>query len=577
MDRDEYIEYVKKFEGINIDEMRAKLVGKRVVLKNNLKDIFCKVGVTDEMIGKVGSILKIKRIIEGTQQIDGAFHDYKVINFDESGYSWELCMIEAILTDDMTPIKDEQDTVELSISKGDLVKYKKMLPQEDNKIGEIYGIPVIKEPIELNKEIPEQEFIVADIVDDVIYPYYFDDDYKNIIIKKDMVELVQEGYVQKVEKKKRHTVKEKKMLEELKIMEEMKNKVNIKDFKKIYAGSLKVSPTTLKGVELVLHQWAFNKKHLYKMLGKNLSITKEIEYQKTKEDMNGERETLYRECPALYYILREVSDTELLRNRLEHTYQRDWCQYGNSYDYDTGTKISKIINDALKNDKINTLYSDIVAQSKIRGVIEISIDPIEILLMSTNVSGWESCHRINEIGSNKSWGCFSGGIFSYMCDSTSMIAFRHNNKLYDFKIYNSKTQQRSKNWRQMVWINKDMTTFITSRQYPVKMDEITKQVREMLQEQICKYNKQENAWVHSDNQDKIKTAIADYKYRGLEKNILHYNDMLKGYKGDLCYRKGITIKDNDILVGSNPVCPHCGNEIMAAHNRPFCDNCSLKI
>lgn len=263
---------------------------------------------------------------------------------------------------------------------------------------------------------------------------------------------------------------------------------------------------------------------------------------------------------------------EIVNNKLTHDIYCDdegWTKYIKGT-YKEGTKISKIINEVFKNDKLNTYFSDIIASNKITGVLEISIDPIEYLLMSCNKSGWSSCHTIHKFGQGKSYGCYSAGIFSYMCDDVSLIAFRHDGKLYDCSFQKQTAKVHSKNWRQMIWLSKDFKQFIASRQYPNYSEEITKNAREMLEERINEFFGAENTWVHTQKESKIKSLVSDYIKGG---NVLHYNDMLHGYKGDLCYIKDSLNDDSGIVVGSNPTCLICGKKTLLRSGYPMCIDC----
>ena len=420
----------------------------------------------------------------------------------------------------------------------------------------------------------KKKIIVKQILEDgTIIPYFLDGKYIESPIKVSQVKLLKKNYLQELEAKTKKNKDEKKILEDIETIDEMLSKVNEKDFRKIYAGSILAIPNELKGIALLLNQWAFNKRHLYKMMGNNLSISKELEYTKDESSIRQDREELYRAFPGASYVINNLHDIELLTNKLEHTETGAWTEWGRMYK--PGEKVSKLLDEAFHNDKLNIMYSDIIAQNKIKGVLEISIDPIDILLMSCNVSGWNSCHNIHRIGTTgTSYGCYSAGIFSYMCDDVSMIAFRHDNKLYDFKINNQKVQAKSKNWRQMVWIDKDFKEFVTSRQYPNKLEEVTKTVREMLEEQVDAYTKDATTWTHSDSMDKIREIMKDDTKEG---NALHYNDMLKGFNGDLCYRKGLKLTENSIIVGSHPICPRCGKNIMLSQGTPECFDCYRRI
>ena len=487
------------------------------------------------------------------------------IKEDYNEYNYDIKMIDEIISDEEQSITTNNDNTYI-FKKGDLIRFKKN--EKKKVLGSYFGIPIVNKYIKSDND--GKEFIACDIINDNICPYFLDDEYIQQPIKIDskLIELVKENYIETLNNKKKLTEKEKKILDDLKTIEEMKSKVNIKDFKKIYAGALRKIPKNLLGIELLLNQWAFNKRHIYRMLDNNLSIKKEIEYEKDESLVQQDRELLYRQFPGCYYVLKSISNNELLNNKLNHCLNNEWTTYSRTYE--TGERVSKLLDEAFKSDKLNIEYSNIIAKNKIKGILEISIDPIEYLLMSCNVSGWSSCHTIHKIGHSDSYGCYSAGIFSYMCDKVSLIAFRHDGKLYDFQIGKQKVQEHSKNWRQMIWLKEDMNCFITSRQYPNALYELTKTVREMLEEQINSKLGQ-FTWVHTNKKEKLQNVICDNKCEGM--GVLHYNDIIHNYNGDMCYNKDIEIKEDIIKVGSNPVCPSCGSRNLDSNSYPFCGHC----
>lgn len=551
----------------NYEELR-KLEGKKVVLIDSLRsgryidDIY----ITDEMEALAGKEVTISFIKNYDDR--GLFE----IEEDDGGCLYCLRMVETtkITNEDM---KETRKYTEFK--KGDLVKIRTQKEIDDSLVGvkEVIHNLVVLSTIPNVKKIENKELIISDIIDDRILPYYIDGEYQEEIITKDMIEIVEENFVNNLLDKKQKeialTIDEIKILEDLELIEEMKSKVNVKDFKKIIAGSLDLIPKDLEGIELVLHQWAFNKKEIYKLLGKNFNISKQIEYDRDEQSMEEERQKLYKEFPGYYYVLKSITNREFLDNKLHHTIDNDWNRY-NSRLYKTGERVSKILDEAFKNDKFNTMLSDIIAQNKLKGILEISIDPIEYLLMSLNVSGWSSCHTMHKKGCRLSYGCYSAGIFSYMCDNVSLIAFRHDGKEYEYQINKQKIKAYSKNWRQMIWLNKDFESFVASRQYPNYVEEISKTIREMLEEQINAYLG-EITWVHTTDRDKMQMYITNNEKE--QARILHYNDILHGYDGDMCYKKGKELKKQTLVVGSYPVCPVCGRENLTINDFPFGQNC----
>lgn len=496
------------------------------------------------------------------------------IEEDHGCYYWSFIWIEAVINE--TQPKEEQTQV--ICKKGDLVRIRED-KTERKIIGTYCDIPICENTVYANPKLREKQMVVCDIVDNKILPYYLEDTYYPDIITTDMVEVVTENYMKSLRARKTLNDNEKKILDDINTINEMKSKLDMKTIKKIYAGAMKRIPNEIKGMEQLVHHWACNKKHLYRFLGNELSIHRQIEYKKSPEDVKQDRETLYNMFPGCLYVLKTLRDEEILDNKLHRNYHRnafDFLRY--MRDYKEGDKVSKLLDDAFKNDKLNIEYSNIIANNMIQGTIEISINPIEYMLMSCNKSGWSSCHRLFSVGqSGVDYGQWSAGIFSYMCDEVSLIAFRHDGKLYDYTVNRQKFQAYSKNWRQMIWMSKTLDSFIASRQYPVYKEEISKLVREMLEEQGADdaTENQENKWIHTSSDTRLQSKVRDNDTDG---HILHYNDILHGYNGDLCYKKDKASEERSIIVvGSNPVCPNCGKGFLLNEAQPECYCCHTVI
>lgn len=555
-----------------IESEIIKLKGKQVCLIDDLEDdtYIDDVYVCYSMSKLAGKEVTIDKIIDYSDNYRDTFRFF--IEEDRGEYVYSSKMIKNIIKE--TP-SEEIIQKRLSVKKGDMLRIK--TPKEMKEAEGEYESETLC-GIKISISIPDTtgieglEFIACDVIENRILPYYIKDEYPDVIITTDMVELVEEGFVDNLISKKENGIclhqEETKILDDLATMEEMKSKVNIKDFKKIIAGSLNLIPKDMKGVEQIIHQWAFNKKEIYRVFDRKFNLSKEVEFDKDENMMEQERIKMYHEFPGYYYVLKQFSNREFIKNQLEHTLDYDWNRL-HSRIYKTGERISKILDEAFKNDKFNIYLSDIIAQNKIKGIVEVSIDPIEYLLMSLNVSGWSSCHTLHKVNQGLSYGCYSAGLFSYMCDSNSLIAFRHDDKMYEYKINKQKITAHSKNWRQMIWVTKDFKAFIASRQYPVEIEEISKTAREMLEEQI---SGDEVNWVHSKNDEKLKKVICDKKHKNIYP--LHYNDILHGFSGSLCYEKGTVIETDMLEIGSYPACPVCGEEILTSQERPTGRKCN---
>lgn len=163
-----------------------------------------------------------------------------------------------------------------------------------------------------------------------------------------------------------------------------------------------------------------------------------------------------------------------------------------------------------------------------------------------------------------------GGIFSYIEDRSTVISYRHSDKFFDYTIGSSHFKDYSKNWRELLYIDVDNNAFVASRQYPNYNEEISKQVRLMLEKIICDKYKLEDKWKNftTDN------AFMFEKYVHDNEDPLHYNDMLHGFKGKMVYNKQLdNLYDISIEVGASPICPVCGVHTITENDRPVCNDC----
>lgn len=237
-------------------------------------------------------------------------------------------------------------------------------------------------------------------------------------------------------------------------------------------------------------------------------------------------------------------------------------------------KLTTFLSEIFNNPEFDIELSKIIEQTKIKGCITISIDPNDFLTMSFNQSGWQSCHTIAHGGEARDWGEFVGGIFSYIEDKHTAISFRHNGKKVEFPIGKAKIQDYSKNWRELLYIDTRTNAFVASRQYPSYNEEISKNVRDLLETQISNQRKIANSWkaITSESSSYFENYLTD----GI--GSLQYNDMLNGFRGKMIYNKELNNLENvEMVIGTHPICPVCGENHIDENNRPMCDSCYYKF
>jgi hypothetical protein len=396
-------------------------------------------------------------------------------------------------------------------------------------------------------------------------------DWRKVIANKfyidaDKIELVESGYLDRINKERRalngNRKVEKEISEKDRLKQDMIKKVDKIKMKKIIAGSLDLKLNEIMGVDKLLEDWAESKYEIYKILGENLKISKVID-EKMDGKLLGEKLTeLKKNFPELFLYIEKFSSSEYLQNKIEYIpdYFKDY------FEISEGMKLSKFFSKNFKNEKFDIELSKILQCKNIEGHIVISIDPIDYLLMSKNNSGWKSCHTIFD--NDGSQGCYSAGIFSYMCDNATIIAYKHTSTLHKYNFNNYQIEEYSKNWRECLYYSNQTKAFVASRQYPFRNEEISKNVREMFEEKICEFYGINNKWKVIKDTSEIRSCMTDM-------SDLHYNDVLRydeTYR--LCYNTDLdNLNDIKITVGSEAICPICGEHKLTEASNITCNDC----
>ena len=389
----------------------------------------------------------------------------------------------------------------------------------------------------------------------------------------DMIELVERGKEPEnyIKRKKVYTVDDE-------IVKEMLSKVDINKIRKVLSSCFQIPGTKLLGITQMLEDWATNKRDIYLMFGKQFKISKDIEFEADDSMYQEKIEQLCGKFPIIAPVIKDISISRLKRNSL--------CIDTNNLDRvartikgsTNGMKITSFLSKAVNNPKFDTEFSKIIDETKVKGQITVSIDPIDYILMSINKSGWQSCHSLHE-SSGRSFGCYSAGVFSYMCDNCTAISFRHSKDQVEYTINGNTFKEYSKNWRECIYIDSDTGNFVASRQYPRADETIATSVRQLLEETISNYFGYNNNWKVNRNSDFIKQYMQDYCMDDecdwdYGSGALHYNDIWYGFNGAIIYNKDNNkLDETKIYVGSDPICPVCGENHLSDSGEPICWRC----
>lgn len=260
--------------------------------------------------------------------------------------------------------------------------------------------------------------------------------------------------------------------------------------------------------EYILRIWDEAKsEYLYKMFGEQFIISRNVEFKKGCEEMSHELGDMifgYHEdedhigyrakmfidayCNMLndkyyrtneYYSLRRLVDfTELATN----VYEGETCELTVDLEkpikVQHGCKNTRVLGkiaDAYKLphfEDFRLAHSQILNQKKLKGVMCLSIHPLDYITMSDNTYDWCSC---------MSWeddGCYKQGTVEMM--NSPMVVVAYLNGTDTMQMPGTNERWNSKKWRQLFIVNPNMIGNIKA--YPYSNDELTQFVLTWLKE-----------------------------------------------------------------------------------------------
>ena len=296
------------------------------------------------------------------------------------------------------------------------------------------------------------------------------------------------------------------------VVEEMLSKVDFDLMKHFFAlgtwGNFGYNDIKDDIVKEYLVNWANAKKWLYLAMGRNLSVKKSVKVDKTERDMAQLIDELSHEFPVYGFHLRKFEVEDVIKNKISYVpsfYSRytDICK--------VGMKLSKFLSQLLNDNAFDIALSKIMQNTKIDATVEISINPIDYMTMAIHKHRWASCYDISQ-------GCYSNCAFSIMQDKGSVIAFKHNDKEYDYgfelkdKHFNYKWN--SKQMRNVLFFDEEtkcvLSCLAQGSADDIYYNAIDSLVQELFQqkeyEKIPKYN---GSYTYNKN---FTTSVSDGRY-----------------------------------------------------------------
>lgn len=347
------------------------------------------------------------------------------------------------------------------------------------------------------------------------------------------------------------------------IVEEMLEKVDYKNLIPLVnahvKGRNKAIPTINKNqLREWLKNWANAKWKLYLLFGKSFYIKASKEIKKDTKLASAQINELKYAFPEYALVLNEFPIECYLKNTIQKGYN---CALFEYKPCPPNIKLSKYLAGLLQNPKFDIQLSSVIQDNFVKANVTLSIDPLDYMTSAINKSGWRSCHNVYD-------GEYRRGPVSYMMDSSSIVSYMSNDKIYDYDLGGFKFKGNSKICRQMIHISTDSNVMIFNRLYPqhYSNDEIYVFIRSILEETVSRFCGIENFW---------KTKKSGAKYEGCYSNgsKFHYDD-IAGNETMLVKHKGLK-KDYHVKIGAKILCPICNKNQIAGHE--ICNECRNKI
>ena len=295
--------------------------------------------------------------------------------------------------------------------------------------------------------------------------------------------------------------------------------------------------SSLEQVDKVLTCWEKEKsKFLFKLFGNKLILNKEFCYEESKEEkidkflelinknlkafnfFENVKRILYNE---LNFNLKNLSTLTSLDKIIDNIYTGEDFTIDN-LSFKKGEKILKIYRKISEHFNIEDfkefekVFSLSLNNKKIKGLLSLSIHPLDYMTMSDNDSNWDSC---------MSWtndGGYKAGTIEMMNSPMVVVAYIHNPNSQFFFDYKQRYSWNNKKWRSLYIINDQIISNVKG--YPYQNSAIDAEVMNWLRE-LAKENLNLE---YSDEILNIQNGLP-FDFKGKEMKVtyrtnLMYND-----------------------------------------------------
>lgn len=327
------------------------------------------------------------------------------------------------------------------------------------------------------------------------------------------------------------------------------------------------SNTTCKNIDDVLREWAVSKQTLYHTLGDKFIVEFPVEYSRPIPDIADDcwRETTYpsKFSEFLDNLMSEFeSATSYINTIFVHSIVNTDNMATNTIDLEVpisvrhkltqktitiqpGAKYFRTLHHLVKEcggkydnifEEFRIRISQITNQRSLKGIMCISIHPMDFITMSDNGYGWDSCMRwIDDAGD------YRMGTVEMMNSPNVICAYLKGNEPFNFGWNKDDefTTWNNKKWRELFVVTPELITEIKS--YPYDNEEFTKAVINTLLTLSKENNGNEYDtevyWTHLTpvNSRGMRLQFGTYEngmyndfgcYRNNKGHLMHYNSQI---------------------------------------------------
>ena len=382
------------------------------------------------------------------------------------------------------------------------------------------------------------------------------------------------------------------------ILDEMIGKVNRDRFFKMCSVSLgRGRKPGEKVVDKYLEEWAKAKYDWYLAFGRELYISRDVEYKMSEAEIAPMLTELYKDFPMYAANLDKIEQAGgakcFIDNKMPDVdFFKRYCDRI----YKPGMKVSGFLHALYHHggsseiaDKFDIRLSEVMQNRMIKGQIRISIDPFDFLTSATNMHGWTTCQKL--------WGSLAGGVYTWLTDPNTLVAYRCNGKdyLYDnimargvdgsenISFGANKFTGNSKTWRQLIHCDRENCVFLFGREYPAntQIEFATDTARQLLEDVIGKYIGVDT-WANYGDLESIHRECY-FSGKPIYKDVTnhHYSDI--GNWNDLRHRYKLKksliapidadMSKAQITTGGKTYCLKCGKELPNSEHGVICAGC----